>query len=85
MRIQSSGKRVVGNTIIMYVQLVLNVLIGLVTVRVILNALGASDYGVYDVIAGIVGLLSFISNSLSQSSMRFISVSLGNLKSSVKN
>ena len=61
----------------MYVQLVLNVLIGLVSVRVILNALGESDYGVYDVIAGIVGLLSFISNSLSQSSMRFISVSLG--------
>ena len=77
MKIKSSGKRVVGNTIIMYVQLVLNVLIGLVSVRVILNALGESDYGVYDVIAGIVGLLSFISNSLSQSSMRFISVSLG--------
>lgn len=73
----SSGKRVVGNTIIMYVQLVLNVLIGLVSVRIILNALGQSDYGVYDVIGGIVGLLSFISNSLAQSSMRFISVSLG--------
>ena len=61
----------------MYVQLILNVLIGFVSVRLLLNALGQSDYGVYDLIAGVVGLLSFISNSLSQSSMRFISVSLG--------
>lgn len=61
----------------MYVQLVLNVLIGFFTVRIILNALGEVDYGIYDLIGGIVGLLSFISESLSQSSMRFISVSLG--------
>lgn len=71
------GRRVAINTVIMYIQLILNVLIGFVSVRLILNALGQSDYGVYDLVAGIVGLLSFISNSLSQSSMRFISVSLG--------
>ena len=71
------GRRVAINTVIMYIQLILNVLIGFVSVRLLLNALGQSDYGVYDLIAGIVGLLSFISNSLSQSSMRFISVSLG--------
>ena len=61
----------------MYVQLILNVLIGLVTVRLILRALGQSDYGVYDVTGGVVGLLNFITTSLAQSSMRFISVSLG--------
>ena len=67
------GRRVVFNTFIMYIQLILNVLIGFVSVRLLLNALGQ----IYDVIGGVVGLLSFISNSLSQSSMRFISVSLG--------
>lgn len=72
-----TAKKVAFNTIIMYVQLILNVLIGLVSVRLILKALGHSDYGLYDLIGGIVGLLSFISNSLAQSSMRFISVSLG--------
>ena len=40
----STGKKVVGNSIIMYVQLILNVLIGLVTVRLVLRALGQSDY-----------------------------------------
>lgn len=72
-----AASRVALNTIVQYVQLVLNVVIGLYTVRVILNALGASDYGIYDLIAGVVALLSFISTSLSQTSMRFLSVSLG--------
>lgn len=72
-----TANRVALNTVVQYVQLVLNVLIGLYSVRVILNALGASDYGIYDLIAGIVALLSFISTSLSQTSMRFLSVSLG--------
>ena len=61
----------------MYVQLILNVLIGLISVRILLNALGQSDYGLYDLIAGVIGLFSFITASLAQSSMRYISVSLG--------
>ena len=69
--------RVAINTVIQYVQLILNVVIGLFSVRLILNALGASDYGIYDLIAGVVGLLMFISTSLSQTSMRYLSVSLG--------
>ena len=72
-----AANRVALNTFVQYVQLVLNVVIGLYSVRVILNALGANDYGIYDLIAGVVALLSFISNSLSQTSMRFLSVRLG--------
>ena len=72
-----TANRVAINTVVQYIQLVLNVVIGLYSVRVILNALGASDYGIYDVISGVVSLLTFISTSLSQTSMRFISVSLG--------
>ena len=74
---ENSGRRVVFNTAIMYVQFVLNVLIGLISVRLILKALGQSDYGLYDVIAGVISLFSFITASLAQSTMRFISVGLG--------
>lgn len=63
--------RVAVNTIIQYVKLVVNVLVGLVSVRVLLNALGADDYGIYDVVGGIIALLAFINSSLSQSSIRF--------------
>lgn len=72
-----TANRVAFNTVVNYIQLVLNVVIGLVTVRLILAALGKVDYGIYDVVGGVVTLLSFVSNSLSQASMRFISVSLG--------
>lgn len=72
-----TANRVLVNTIIQYTRLVVNVLVGLVTVRVLLRSLGASDYGLYDVIGGVIGMLSFISNSLAQTSIRFISVALG--------
>lgn len=72
-----SAERVAVNTFVHYVQLVLNVLIGLFSVRIILSSLGAVDYGVYNLLGGIITLLSFLSNSLSQTSIRFISVSLG--------
>lgn len=73
----SNANLVAFNTGIQYVQLALNVLMGLISIRLILNALGEVDYGIYDVIGGIVALLAFISTSLSQSSMRFISIRLG--------
>ena len=70
-------RRVAFNTGIQYAQLVINVVLGLFTVRIILDALGASDYGIYNVIAGVVTLLGFICTSLSHTSIRFISVALG--------
>lgn len=70
-------KRVAVNTVIQYVKLLVSVLVGLISVRVLLNALGEDDYGIYDVVGGIIALLAFINSSLSQSSIRFLSVSLG--------
>lgn len=72
-----TANRVAKNTIVQYIRLMLSVLIGLFSIRIILNSLGASDYGVYNLLGGTIGLLTFISNSLSQTSIRFISVSLG--------
>lgn len=70
-------KRVAFNTIVNYIQLILNVLIGLLTVRFVLQSLGEIDYGIYNLIAGVITLITFISESLSQTSIRFISVGLG--------
>ncbi|MBP5664311.1 MAG: hypothetical protein J6X16_08590 [Bacteroidales bacterium] len=69
--------RVVVNTVIQYSRLVISALISLVSVRLILGALGEDDYGLYDVIAGVIGLIGFISSSLSMTSTRFLSISLG--------
>ena len=70
-------RRVAVNTIANYIQLVLNVLIGLLTVRFVFQSLGEIDYGIYNLIAGVITLISFISESLSQTSIRFISFSIG--------
>lgn len=72
-----SANRIAVNTIIQYTRLVVNALIGLVSVRLILQALGDDDYGLYDLIAGVIGLLSFISASLTMTSTRFLSISIG--------
>lgn len=71
------ANRAITNTIVQYVQLVVNVIVGLFSVRLILKALGPDDYGIYDVVGGVIAILSFVKTSLSQTSLRFISVSLG--------
>ena len=72
-----AANRVAINTAVQYIQLVLNVVIGLFSVRIILDSLGTIDYGVYNLLGGVIGLLAFINSSLSQTSVRYISVSLG--------
>lgn len=72
-----TANRVAINTIVQYTRLVLNLVIALVSVRIILNSLGASDYGVYDVVGGVIALLGFLNSSLSQTSIRYLSVSFG--------
>ena len=49
----------------------------LISVPLILKALGASDYGLYNLMAGVVGMLTFLNNSLTVSSQRYMSVSMG--------
>lgn len=69
--------RVAINTILQYFQLIVNVLVGFITVRIILGALGKVDYGIYSLILGVVVLIAFISTALAQTSIRFLSVSYG--------
>lgn len=69
--------RVIFNTSIQYIRSGISVIISLYTTRVILNALGASDFGIYSLIGGIIAMLSFIQNSLVQTTQRFLSFYIG--------
>ena len=53
-------------------------LINLYTVRVVLRALGAEDYGIYNVVAGVITMLTSFSSVISSATQRFFSYSLGN-------
>ena len=75
--IQNNANRVIFNTAVLYGQIVINMVISLVSVPLIMHALGASDYGLYNLIAGVIGMLSFLNASMTVSTQRFLSVSLG--------
>lgn len=72
-----AADRVIFNTAILYIKLILGVVLGLFTTRIVLDALGETDYGIYILVAGIVGLLNILNSNMANTSMRFLAHSLG--------
>lgn len=73
----SNTKRIAKNTLMLYFRQILIMIVSLYTVRVVLNTLGAEDYGIYNVVAGVVTMFSFLSNSMATASQRYFSFALG--------
>ena len=73
----SPTARIAKNTLMLYFRQILIMLVSLYTVRVILETLGAEDYGIYNVVAGVVTMFSFLSNSMATASQRYFSFELG--------
>lgn len=71
------NKRIAKNTILLYIRMAFSMLVALYTSRVILNALGEDDYGIYGVVGGIVVFFNVISGSLNAAISRFITYELG--------
>ena len=71
------NKRIAMNTLVVYGQLMLRMFLGLYTSRLALEALGVSDFGLYSVVGGVIALFTFISVSLSSTTIRFINVERG--------
>ena len=72
-----ANKRIAFNTSILYVKLIVSIIVGLYTSRLILQALGASDFGLYSVVGGLVTLLNTIGITMTSTSYRYISVEIG--------
>ncbi|MGI6124711.1 MAG: lipopolysaccharide biosynthesis protein [Acetivibrionales bacterium] len=68
-----NSKRVAINTIAQYTRTGINMLLSLYTVRIVLITLGASDFGIYSVVAGVTTMLAFITNALVTTTQRFMS------------
>lgn len=71
------NKRILKNSLLLYIRLLLTMAIGLYTSRVVLRILGVEDYGVYNVVAGFVSMFSLLTGSLSNSISRFLTFTLG--------
>ena len=74
---QSSTKRIAKNTLMLYFRQILILLVSLYTVRVVLNTLGAEDYGIYNVVAGVVTMFSFLSGAMATASQRYFAFEMG--------
>lgn len=72
-----NNKRIAKNTLYLYIRMGLVMCVSLYTVRVVLKVLGAVDYGIYNVIGGIVVMFSFLSSTLASASQRFFAFELG--------
>lgn len=68
---------ILKNSLFLYFRMLLIMGVSLYTVRVVLNTLGIVDYGIYNVVGGIVAMFSFLSNSMASASQRFFSYELG--------
>ena len=71
-----NNKRIAKNTFYLYLRMLFVMAIGLYTVRAILDILGVIDYGIYNVVGGVVTLFSFMNRTLSTSSQRYFSIEL---------
>ncbi len=74
---ESNSKRIARNTLLLYFRMLITMCVGLYTSRVVLNALGVEDYGIYNVVGGVVAMFSILSASLSAAISRFITFELG--------
>ena len=77
METSGNNKRIAKNTLLLYFRSILLILINLYTSRVILQSLGVADYGIYNVVGGMVTMFSMISASMASASQRFITYALG--------
>lgn len=72
-----AANRVVLNTGFLYGKMLVTMLIALYATRLVLNGLGAVDYGIFNLVAGIVAMLSFLNSSMTLSTQRYMSFFLG--------
>lgn len=74
---QTSNKQIAKNTIFLYMRMIVSIAVNLYTVRVLWDVLGVDNYGIYNVVGGIVMMFAFLNNAMISSSQRFISYELG--------
>jgi O-antigen/teichoic acid export membrane protein len=73
----SNTKRIAKNTLMLYFRQLLIMLVSLYTIRAILDILGAEDYGIYNLVAGVVTMFGFLSGSMAAASQRYFAFQLG--------
>ena len=72
-----TATRVAKNTAFLYVRIAVNLLISLYSTRLILGALGAKDFGIYNLVGGAIAMLTFLNSAMAEATQRFMSYTTG--------
>ncbi|MBV3431134.1 lipopolysaccharide biosynthesis protein [Prevotella copri] len=72
-----NNKRIAKNTLLLYFRMLLMMFVTLFTSREVLDKLGVSDYGIYNVVGGVVAMLGFLNSSMSNAVQRYLSFEIG--------
>lgn len=73
----SNNRRIAKNAVFLYMRMLITIVVGLYTSRVILATLGVDDYGIYGVVGSIIAMAGFLNSSMAGATSRFITVELG--------
>lgn len=73
----NSSTRVVVNTGFLYLNMLVNIFVQLIAVRLVFKALGETDYGIFNIVAGVIALFGFLNVAMSAATQRFLSFALG--------
>lgn len=75
---QVNNKRIAKNTIALYIRMIVIMAINFYMARVVLDVLGVTDYGIYNLVGTVVVVFSFMKSSLSEATQRFLNYEMGN-------
>lgn len=73
----TSNKRILKNTIFLYFRMMILMFVSFYTSRIVLNVLGVENYGIYNVVGGIVAMLSFVNSSMALATNRYLAFAIG--------
>lgn len=76
--------KIAKNTFMLYIRMLLTMLVALYTSRVVLEVLGVEDFGIYNVVGGIVTMFSFLNGTMAASTQRFLLMLLEKRSAAIK-
>lgn len=71
-----NNKRIAKNTLLLYFRMIFLLVISLFTSRVILQTLGVEDYGIYNVVGGVVSMFAFLNSAMAGATQRFMNFNI---------
>lgn len=74
---QANNKRIAKNTLLLYLRMIITTLVSLYTARLLLQLLGVENFGIYNVVGGVVTFMSFINGTMTSATQRFLAFDLG--------